>query len=768
MRKPQSFIATAFSSGLVLLASGAFVLPAAAQSESESTLEEIIVTAQKRTQTLAEVPLSITVLSGDMLERQQADSFRDLVALVPGFSISSSTRGVTRITLRGINTGGVATTVGVYVDDVPFGSSSGLANAAILSGDFDTFDLARVEVLRGPQGTLYGASSMGGVMKYVANRPNTEALEARGQASVETVDGGDTGYAFTGLVNVPVTDSFALRAAGFYRADAGFIDSIGNNPIASMTDPGITVVEGTRVDQGINAADIFGGRVSALFDLSDNASLNLMALMQNIESGSSDVVDADPVTLQPLNSRAVKSQYHGDAADISYRLYSATLDWDFGRVALQSVTAYSTFEHDFRTDLAANTALTGGIPLAALTTAFFGDDTTRPLSVVQDQITSTDKLTQEFRLVSEENDSFDWMVGLYYTDEESGISPQDILAVEAGTETPAEGIPLLASASLVSNYEEIALFANATWHLTDRFELSFGARQSDNDQDASQSLEGPLVGGSVSFDDAASSESPFTWSFSPRYEFSDDLSVFARVATGYRPGGPNVIPTGAPPGTPGSYDSDTLTSYELGLKAGSQNGTYAFDVTAYYLDWEDVQLLAVVNGVGLNANGGTAVSKGFEFAATVRPTEGLTLSLNGAYTDAQLTQDTDPVVGGLDGDPLSYVPEWGFGIDGSYEWSLSGDSMAYVGANLGYVGERPADFSNRNADGNIREIDSYTAINLRAGVDFGRWYVELYGRNLGDELGINNIVSEGALPNGAVGLSLIQPRTFGLSIGAGF
>jgi iron complex outermembrane receptor protein len=767
MRRPQAFIATAVSSSFLFLGGIAFVPLAAAQEETDTPLEVIVVTAQKRTETLAEVPMSITVLSGDMLERQQADNFRDLVAMVPGFSISSSTRGVTRITLRGINTGGVATTVGVYVDDVPFGSSSGLANAAVLSGDFDTFDLARIEVLRGPQGTLYGASSLGGVMKYVTNPANTEAFEARGQVSMESVEGGDLGYALTGLVNVPVSDRFAVRGSGFYRFDDGFIDSIGNNPIASLTDPTVNVVQGTRIEEGINSLDTFGGRISALFAPSDRFSLNLSAHLQNIESESSDLVDADPVTLEPLNSSPVRSRYHPDFTDIEYRVYSAALDWDFGRVGLQSVTSYATFEEDFQVDVAANTQL-AGVPLAPLVTLAFGDAATRPLSAIQDQITSTDKFTQEFRLVSEENDSFEWLIGLYYTDEDSGIDPQKILAVEAGTETLAADVPTLVQASLVSNYEEIAAFANATWHITPRFGLSFGARQSENDQSASQVLEGALLGGSIAFEDASSSESPFTYSVSPRFEFNDNVSMFARVATGYRPGGPNVIPAGAPPGLPGSYDSDSLTSYEVGIKAAAPGGRFALDFTAYFLDWEDVQLLAAINGIGFNSNGGTAESKGIEFAATIRPTDSLTLSLNGAYTDANLTEDTDPIVGGLDGDPLSFVPEWSYGLDGSYEWTVVGDAMAFVGGNVGYVGDRPADFSNRATDGSIREARGYTTVNLRAGIDYDRWSFEIYGKNLTDDDGINNIVAEGILPNGTVGLSLIRPRTYGVSVGARF
>lgn len=730
--------------------------PPAAAQENREPLEEIVVTAQKRSETLAEIPMSVTVLSGESLERQKVENFQDLVTLVPGFSLETSRPGVSRITLRGINTGGVASTVGVYVDDVPFGSSSGLANAAILSADFDTFDLARLEVLRGPQGTLYGASSLGGVMKYVTNPATTEAFEARGKASMESVRDGDLGYTLTGLLNVPLGDRVAVRASGFYRHDGGYIDSIGNNPIASLTDPTVNVVEGTRVESDINDVDTFGGRVSALFHISEHITLDLGLLAQDIESDSSNLVDADPATLEPAGSDPVRSRYHRDFTDIEYRVYSAKLDWDFRALTLQSVTSYATFEQDFIVDVAANAALAGA-PLASVTTLLFGDPATRPLSAIQDQVTSTDKFTQEFRLVSAENDTFEWLVGLYYTEEDSGIDPQEIFAVEAGTDRIATDLPVLVRAELNLDYEEIALFANTTWHITDRFELSLGARGSENDQSASQTLEGALLGAAVEFDDASSSDSPFTYSVSPRLQVNDHLSVYSRVATGYRPGGPNVIPAAAPPGTPGSYDSDTLTSYEVGLKAAVPSGIFDIDIAAYYLDWEDVQLLAVVNGVGLNANGGTAVSRGVEFGASLRPTDSLTASFNGAYTDAYLTQDTDPVVGGTDGDPLSFVPEWSFGANVDYGWTV-GAARAYVGANVGYVDDRPADFSNRGPDGSIRELDAYTTLGLRAGLEFPRWSIEAYGKNLTDEDGLTDITAEGVLPNGQVGLGLAGRR----------
>jgi outer membrane receptor protein involved in Fe transport len=726
--------------------------------------EEVEVTAQKRKESVADIPASVTVVGGPLLEQQRADDFQDLVALVPGLSLTTDRPGSTRVTLRGINTGGVASTVGVYFDDVPFGSSSGLANAAVSSGDFDTFDISRVEVLRGPQGTLYGASSVGGVMKYVPNRPSTERFEGRFLGSAETVDNGDPGYSLTGMVNVPLGEKAAVRASGFYRFDSGFIDSIGADPIPSLTNPALNVVQGTQVVDGLNSADRFGGRLAALIKPSEKLSINLAVQLQDIDTDADSVVDVDPESLEPLHSDPVQSRYQSEFNDTKYRVYSGTVDWDFGAARLESITSFGTFEADFHDDLAIATALTGGPPLASLVTLLFGGDD-RPLSAVLPQTTSTDKFAQELRLVSPKGESFDWLFGAYYTKEDSAIK-QKILAVEANTDTVATGIPDLADVALDSDYKEIAGFANATWHATPRLDFSFGGRLSHNSQDASQVSDGPLVGGLTTFENVESSESPFTWSLAPRYEINDSSAVYARVATGFRPGGPNVLPPGAPPEVPRTYDSDSLTSYEVGLKTGGGTGQkFSLDFSGYYLDWEDVQLFLVVNNFGINGNGGTAVSKGFEVAANVFPASGLALSLNGAYTNAELTQDTDPVVGGKDGDPLPYVPDWSVALNADYEWTVKGTSRAYVGGSLGYTGERTVEFNSRAADGSLRRLDSYVTFDLRAGVYAGRWSVELYGKNLSNERGVTAIGAAGFLPNDALPLGWIRPRTIGVSVG---
>ena len=747
------------ASAVVLAFTGAPV--AFAQDSGERALEEIIVTAQKREQALADIPMSITVLTGEALERQQADNFQDLVAMIPGFSLTTSQRGATRITLRGINTGGVASTVGVYVDDVPFGSSTGLANGAILSGDFDTFDLARVEVLRGPQGTLYGASSLGGVLKYVPNAPSTEGFEAAVRVGAESVKGADTGFALTGVVNLPLTDTLAARFSGFQRSDEGFIDSIGNNPIASLTEPGVNVIEGTKVVSGINSLETMGGRLSVLFTPSEDFSINITAMRQEIESDAPDTIDADATTLGELYGGNVQSRYQDAFSEFEYRILSADVEWDLGGMTFESITSDSSFEQDFQQDAAIASSL-AGVPLSAYLTFAFGE----PLSAVLPQITSTDKVTQEFRLLSDESDSFEWMLGAYYTDEDSMIS-QEIYAVTAGTDTFAPGYPVLAVAQILSTYEELAFFANGTWHISPDFELSVGARTSSNDQTARQVTSGPLAGNSDFSVD--SDESPFTWSVSPRYQVSENTSVYGRIATGFRPGGPNVVPPAAPAGTPRTYDSDSLTSYEVGLKTTSEDGKFSFDVAAYLLDWEDVQLYVVSNGFGVNANGSTAKSKGLEFAAGFYPRDGLRFGLNGAYTDAYLTGDTDPIlVGGVSGDPLPFVPEWSFGADVDYEWALDGDKTAYVGGNLAYTGDRPASFNNVDSNGAVREADAYTTLGVRAGIATDKWSIELYGKNVTDEMGITSIGSADEAVTGRVELGVIRPRTFGVNVGVRF
>lgn len=744
------------------------------ESVSDDNEQAIVVTAQKREQILLDVPQSVTVVGGDTLERQQATNFQDYLALVPGFSLEGDTPGETRITLRGANTGGVASTVAVFMDEVPFGSSTGLANGAILSGDFDPFDLSRLEVLRGPQGTLYGASSFGGVIKYVTNAPRLGRFEARAQVGVEDVKGGGLGYNAAAVVNAPLGDKAALRVSGFLRKDSGFVDSIGNNPIDNIAIPSLgippIVLGSTLVEDNINDRKSYGGRASLLFQPIDTLSVRLTAFAQNLNSGGSSVFEVDPETLDPLYGGLVQSVYQREPTKVKYRVYSGTLDWDLGFANLLSSTSYSTFEEKFQTDFTFALAQTVnlvanlgplapllGIPTIADPAVF------RPLGVQLFQSTSTDKFTQEVRLSSPNNDKFEWLVGAFYTNEESGIDPQNIFATEFGTDTPAAGVDPVALVFLRSRYKEYAGFANGTLHATDRFDVTVGGRIAHNKQKADLQIDSGLLGDSEG-SGLKSSETVFTYSVAPRFEISDNASVYARVATGYRPGGPNVIPAGSPPNTPASYDADRLTSSEIGIKAQSPGSRlWTIEATAYHLDWKDIQLFAVVNDTGINVNGGKARVNGLELAGTLRPARGLTLSANGAYTDGELKDDAPPASGGLKGDPLPYVPKWSGALNADYEFPVGGFE-GFVGGTISRVGRRVANLDERDEDGGPVRIPGYTEVDLRAGANIDRWTIQAYVRNLFDKRGITSATGfDGtSFPGGAAGIAVIRPRTVGL------
>ncbi|UZK65373.1 TonB-dependent receptor [Sphingomonas sp. M1-B02] len=722
-------------STLALAAPPAFAQDASAgQDESQ-----IVVTAQKREQVLIDVPQSVSVVSGATLERQQAVTFQDYAKLIPGLQLEQSNPGEARIVLRGINTGGVASTVSTYIDETPFGSSSGQNNGAILAGEFDTFDVARIEVLRGPQGTLYGASSLGGVVKFVTNAPQTESIEARARGTVETTEGGELSYMGQAMVNLPVSDKIAIRGSGFYRSYGGYIDSIGT--------------AGSDVAENINGSKSYGGRLSALLTPSEALTVRLSAVLQDFDSDAASVVDVDAATLAPLYGGLTQSQYVPEFTKVKYRLYNGTINLDLGAAELLSSTSYAIQDVTLRDDL----------------TTAYGAALGVPSDIGMAQMTNLTKWTQELRLQSPTSDSFEWLLGGYYTHEKGGIF-QRIDLFTPGTLTIDPAMPQVADIFTTSTYEEYAAFANATLHFGPRFDITVGGRYSHNSQYADQGGTGLLAPPAL---ESESSEDVFTWSGAAKYKLSQNAALYARVAKGFRPGGPNLLPPGVPAGTPLSYKSDSLISYEVGVKAETADNSFSIDAAAFRINWTDIQLFTVINGFGLNANGGKAKSEGFEFTATARPTRGFVVSLNGAYTRARLTNDTDPNVGGLAGDTLPFTPEFNWNANADYSWNVGGETEAFVGASLRSLSKQRANFDAGfgAAYGLDRPtVPAYEVIDLRAGLDFGRFTVDIFAKNLANARGVTDVSTGGGLPvapNGAITTGIVRPRTFGITLGAG-
>lgn len=736
----------------------------------------ILVTAQRREQTLFEVPQAVSVVGGETLEQQQARSFLDYAPLVPGFNVTQENPGESRLILRGINTGSVGSTVATYVDDTPFGASGSLSNGAILAGDFDTFDVARVEVLRGPQGTLYGSNSLGGVLKFVTALPNSDRFEVRAQAGIEDTRFGEVGYIGNALVNVPLGDTLAFRASGFYRNNGGYIDAP------------------ARGARNVNGNESFGGRASLLFTPTADLSIRLFALFQNIDTDSPSTFEANPRTLRPVDpitgaplSEANRTRYERipEFNELEYRLYAGTIDYDFGFATATSITSYST---QFRNELGDIST----IAARGLANALYAPTAPNTIGLAFENDVDVDKFTQEVRLQSPDSDRFEWLLGVYYTDEDTGLI-QEFLPFSLATQSllptqvvfGGQTLQHFVTATILANYEEIAGFASATWHVSDRFDITAGGRYSHNDQSSIQQVNQLGTGAPQS---GESSEGVFTWSISPRFEFNDHASIYARVAKGYRPGGPNFIPPGAPAGFPAEFNSDTLVSYELGLRADTADRVFGIDASLFYIDWENILILSTANSaagpVGVNANGQDARVMGAEMAATLRPLRGLNVLLTAAYTDAELRDDTVPpggglnLTGGLRGDTLPFTPEFTANLSVDYDWSLGGDAEAFVGGSFRFVDDQVAGFSAayRAAFGDRIRIDDYQTVDLRAGVDFGRFRIQAYVRNLFDSYAV---VSAGGFPFAVppalggtnvqlLNVGTLRPRTVGLIVGADF
>ena len=768
------------------------------QSATDKESAEIIITAQKRAEKILDIPQSVTVVGGDTLERQHAVTFSDYLAQVPGLSLEQTQPGQGRLVLRGVNTGGVSSTVAVYVDETPFGSSTGLVNGAVLAGDFDTFDVARLEVLRGPQGTLYGASSLGGVLKFVTNAPQLGEFNGRARAGLEFVDGGGTGYNFSGLVNVPLGDIAAFRGSGFYRKNAGWIDASGTSgTLINLLPPlGPPFIDGpASIDisslggKNINEGQVWGGRGSVLIKPTQDLTVRLTAIAQHIESDAPSVVETDE-DFHRLDGNKT-TRFFKEPHQLKYRLYNGLVDYDLGFANLTSSTSYGTSDETFQLDavpILANglTLLFGPFnpnPGVALIGFLPPDALTRegPIGPFQNQQTDLRKFTQEIRLASPSNDTLEWMVGAYYTNEEGKID-QFIGSINLGTRQ-AFGVPALddlATARIDSKYKELAGFANATYHLTDRFDLTVGGRYAKNDQSAHQRSDGTAP--VITFSDfvTKSDESVFTYSVSPRWDISDTTAVYLRIAKGFRPGGPNVVSPTAGPDVPRTFDSDSLISYEIGMKT-DLGRRLSLDLSAYHLDWTDIQLLTAIDNVGVNINGGTAVSNGIEGSLQWRPVRGLQVGLNGAYIDAHLTSDTPALVGGKDGDRLPWVPKLSFSLNTDYEWQLGNETTAFVGGTLAYTGEQRDNFGSISFQPGFpaipqRKIPDYATVDLRGGVEFGQFTVEAYVKNLTNSDGISSlqtgitdqVLHNNILPGSPIRAAFIRPRTIGVSLSAGF
>jgi iron complex outermembrane recepter protein len=735
-----------------LAASGAMIAlcaatPALAQADqAEATLPQsagtagageedvILITAQKRAENLQDIPLSVSVVGGEDLVETGATQLTEIAGYVPGLHVSSlGAPGQTPISLRGIAPLAAGASVGTYVDDAPVGSSVVYTESAGFTVDLLPYDLARIEVLRGPQGTLYGASTIGGLLKYVTVAPDLN--EFRGRAGVEAFNihhSGDIGYAAQALINVPiVADRLAFTASFAHRNTPGWIDN----------------VQTGAEDQ--NGFDQTGLRGSLLWQPINNLRIRLSALYQEIDSENSSII-AQNLASVPVGNGRSNFNFVDEPFTSEFENYAATIEYDFGFATLSSTTTYTDAERREFVDA----SRIFGVLFPLLTGGAIGPGIT-PF----DNLITMEKVTEEIRLTSASGGTFEWLVGFFYTDEDAN-NQQIVNSFDLNGNVIAPLNPL-ATVALPSTYKEHAVFGNATWRITEQFWLSGGLRWAGNEQTFRQISAGAIV--PTADDPGQSEEDIVTYSVSPQYHFNDDTMAYARVATGYRPGGPNVTLPGVPP----TFDADTITNYELGLKTRLIDRTLALDVAIFRMDWKDIQITQAFGGTSGLANGGTARSQGLEAALLWEAAPGLTFGANAAFTDAELTEDA-PAIGGLDGDRLSLIPEFSGALTANYEFPI-GDTMdAEIGGGIRHTGGR---FSAVESDPDALTIDSYTAIDLNGSVTFSdRYTLRLYIRNLTDEGGpiTRALINNGINQPSHINVVPLQPRTIGLALDVNF
>ena len=739
-------------------------------SPGAAIVEEIVVTAQKRAESIQDVPASISVLGAETFERISATSLSDYAAYVPGLTVESGgTPGQALLVLRGLPPIGPRATVGTYVDESPFGSTTA-ANTVGFALDVMPYDIDRVEVLRGPQGTLYGAGALGGVLRYQFRAPDLEQHEFRAGVDGFDIEGaGNLGWNARVGANIPlVLDRVALRGSYFRQDSPGYID----NGLTGETDRNGVIQE--------------SGRLALLWQLSDEVSLKLTAMRQDIDADGNAATALDPVSLEPLTNSLSDRYSLEQPFHQRQRYYAATLEW---KLSWADFTSASSYSESFTRQQFDATPTYGTMGLLLSQGAEF------PF-VGFDQTVDLEKFTQEFRFSSPTGSRIEWLLGGFYTEEKSR-NIQFLSALDASgaplTGTPVYGIVVdlahpsfdpgnpffpftgllpgvglspFAVSDVPERFKEYAAFGNLTYRFSERFDATAGLRWARNEQRNAQFLYGALIaatsdGGTQMGGNSA--EDVLTYMLSTRFHVTDHNMIYARVASGYRPGGANA----AFPGVPPQYDSDELVNYELGVKSDFLDGRAVLALAGYYIDWSDIQIdIPNPGGPSYGGNGGRAESRGVELTLSLVPIERFRVGATVAFTDSKLANDA-PSLDGLDGDRLPLSPEWNASLTADYEWQVH-TFTARVGGGLRYVGERGTEVESNPS--NI-ELEDYTALDLNASLGSERWTAKLYVKNVTDErayLGSSLFTDSATGDRSLVTAALLQPRTVGIGFDFNF
>lgn len=740
--------------------------PVTAQTRSDNAqsleLEEVVVTAQRREQSIQEVANSLEVIGGGQIDLLGQVEFEDYLNTVSGVGFIKSGEGSNRVALRGIasfneNQYGFSdsvSTVGVYLDDVPIAGSASLPDLAL-------YDLNRIEVLKGPQGTLYGEGAMGGAIRMITNAPRLDALSAKTEATMSSTQHGGMNYQVRGAVNLPIVeDRLAVRLVSSYRDDSGFIDNVATG----------------RDD--VNDLKQWSGRMQLRAQLTDRFSADFLYLHDDQEV---DGFNRQTFGLGDLQTNLLENEFNDNIVDVG----ALTLRYDFDVATLSSVSSYSETDRHFSSRFPAGfnnlLGLFGLTGLASPSEALGFDD-------------HAETFTQELRLVSQGDNRVDWIAGAFYRDRErdvcaaadvpvataantllnaSGLGAFAFPASSTPCETrPATGLDVLERISQ-ETFEQTALYAETNIELSPQFELTLGARWFDEETTLTDlnTYFGVLSILNAPARQASVSDSDVLFKAGLAWSVSEQQLIYLNASQGFRSGGPNLNSSFID-GRFTSYRSDSLWNYELGSKSTWLDGRLIVNGAVYFLDWSDIQSSLLVfspllnNNVNVWANAGNAEVVGLDLQMTVRPTEALELGASLNLQDAKFTEVV-PETQIVADSALPNAPDLTVYGYTQYTWPLA---QAKVFARLDY---RFVDEQNQSpivigGNPDPRTLKSYSLANLYLGYQTDKWHLTAFVNNVADERAyteVTRLLVGGVLPDTA---AVIQPRTVGVTVGFNF
>ena len=738
---------------------------------SYAQLEEVIVTASKRAESLQDLSMSVTAFSGEDLVKLGASDFADIAASTPSLYMRSSGPGRTKLNIRGISAAtGVAPTVSFYIDEMPVqtissGSSTSFQQTVI---DPKLYDLKRVEVLRGPQGTLYGSSSMGGTVRLITGQPDSTLTEGGVNAEVSNTEDGDWNWTVNGKYNIPTSDNSALRVVGSYTDRSGYVDRENRDT-------------GQVYEEDVNNEETLAIRAAWRYEW-ESGYIQPFVFYQKNEMDGKPSYYAVPKANGGVTDDLVQGARFDapEPFDDEFTMLALTLSQDIGD-SMNLIATISDLERDF------NNAedITDQVTAAELPT---------PEAVYADEMVELEDTSFEARLSSMGDSNMNWLGGVYYKDStgDAGYRMQRGFVEELS-------VYGLANTQDERSYEEWAVFGNIGFDFGERFSLALGARYLD--YEFSQYKEdwgfvydannGGTDRANASILDLTVADDDIHGSITGTWHFSDSGQTYLTVSNGSRPGGGNrSIPRSEDPtevtayacnqdlgklgisGSPDSYEGDEVINTELGWKTDI-GSSIRFNGAIYHMQWDDIQQIVNTSGdCGFNftTNVGKAVSQGLELELSAYLTENLVMDFNVGYTDAEFTEDVSDA-GIQDGDKLADVPEWTF--NAVLDWTVPMDSgqfftlfsYTWVDDSLELAGQSNTNVAGQGIiSGNVKP--SYEILDLRIGYNSdNQWQAVVFVDNLTDEKAMYTYSDVLAFNIGAYDRTVrARPRTIGIGL----